>query len=60
MAHELYSEHLFALSKLSKYNEDDDFAIVVQPFLLQTKIPMLNGKADLTYLAPDCFHLSGK
>jgi len=55
-----YNSRLHDISLNPKYNTDD-FAVVYQPFLSQTVIPTKpDGKPDLTYLAPDCFHFSEK
>ncbi|XP_063227169.1 phospholipase B1, membrane-associated-like [Bacillus rossius redtenbacheri] len=42
--------------------EREDFAVVVQPFTLGVKMPLVNdtGATDLAYMSPDCFHLSQK
>jgi phospholipase B1 len=46
---------------LDKYKGREDFAVVLQPFLEDTKIPVRSdGKPDTSYLAPDCFHFSGE
>ncbi|EEB20299.1 phospholipase B, plb1, putative [Pediculus humanus corporis] len=49
--------------KSSKFKKKNDFAVVVQPFLVETKFPTVkttNGllQTDLRYLSHDCFHLS--
>jgi phospholipase B1, membrane-associated len=42
------------------YDHRDDFTIVIQPFMAQTKLPRtLDGQPDFSYFAPDCFHFSG-
>lgn len=39
----------------------DDFAVVVQPILLEAFIPLASdGYSDMTYLSSDCFHVSQK
>jgi len=39
----------------------DDFTVVAQPFMTTMKPPKnSNGKYDLSFFAPDCFHLSQK
>lgn len=44
-----------------RYEGKDDFTVVVQPFLKNFTAPRQpNGKIDLTFFAPDCFHLSTK
>jgi len=56
-----YNRKIVEISKMDKFNDDDDFAIVVQPFLQDTQVPRKpNGQPDTSYLAPDCFHFSGK
>ena len=48
------------------YSSRDDFTVVLQPVLIQTRLPMASprpgGKPqpDLSYLAPDCFHFAQK
>ncbi|KAJ9576076.1 hypothetical protein L9F63_007041, partial [Diploptera punctata] len=46
----------------SRYNKKDDFAVVVQPFLVNATIPtrINDNRTDYSYLAADCFHLSQK
>ncbi|KAJ8044682.1 Phospholipase B1, membrane-associated [Holothuria leucospilota] len=44
-----------------KFDDREDFAVVIQPFLEETQLPELEGgEADLSYFAPDCFHFSSK
>ncbi|CAJ0963176.1 unnamed protein product, partial [Mesorhabditis belari] len=39
--------------------EADDFTLVIQPFFNGVHTPpMADGKVDLTFFAPDCFHFS--
>ncbi|CAJ0586834.1 unnamed protein product, partial [Mesorhabditis spiculigera] len=39
--------------------EADDFTLVIQPFFRDIhKPPMKDGKVDITFFAPDCFHFS--
>jgi hypothetical protein len=39
----------------------DDFAVVAQPTLINTTIPLASdGFTDMTYLSSDCFHISQK
>jgi phospholipase B1 len=54
-----YVESLFAIQDLPKYKDQEDFFVVVQPFLIEIELPMKNGSPDTTYFAPDCFHFSG-
>lgn len=44
-----------------RYNKKEDFTVVYQPFFRDFLPPRLdNGKVDLSYFAPDCFHFSVK
>lgn len=44
-----------------RYDTREDFTVVCQPFFNQTYVPYSgNGEPDLSYFAPDCFHLSEK
>ncbi|KAI3389734.1 hypothetical protein SNEBB_008146 [Seison nebaliae] len=44
-----------------RYDTKDDFTVVVQPFMTYMEVPKKkNGKADMSYFAPDCFHFSAK
>ncbi|CAF1270675.1 unnamed protein product, partial [Didymodactylos carnosus] len=46
-----------------RYDTSDDFTVVIQPFLTETKIPRTDkpgNPIDFSYFAPDCFHFSGK
>ncbi|PIK37687.1 putative phospholipase B1, membrane-associated [Apostichopus japonicus] len=46
---------------MRKFEGREDFAVVVQPFLEETVLPVLpNGDPDYSYFAPDCFHFSSK
>ena len=39
----------------------EDFTVVIQPFFKNFRPPRLDtGEIDLSYFAPDCFHLSTK
>merc|ERR1711916_46863 len=40
-----------------KYEDRDDFTVVVQPFFEYTDIPEVDGRS---WLAPDCFHFAEK
>jgi hypothetical protein len=45
---------------LPKYKTRGDFALVLQPFLRNARVPKLpNGQPDISYFAPDCIHFSG-
>ncbi|CAF0801092.1 unnamed protein product [Didymodactylos carnosus] len=57
-----YHDVLTALVNSGRY-ERDDFTVVIQPFLSDTKLPRLDKPGhpiDFSYFAPDCFHFSGK
>ncbi|KAM9297857.1 phospholipase B1, membrane-associated [Morus bassanus] len=42
-----------------RYEEREDFAVVMQPFFRNTLLPPdSNGKPDLSFFAADCFHFS--
>ncbi|KAK7504178.1 hypothetical protein BaRGS_00004482 [Batillaria attramentaria] len=44
-----------------RYDTRDDFTVVCQPFFNQTYVPYDDdGQPDLSFFAPDCFHLSEK
>jgi len=45
-----------------KWNGRQDFAVVIQPFFMNTTLPMLPDGVtpDRSYFAPDCFHFALK
>ncbi|KAF6018534.1 PLB1 [Bugula neritina] len=56
-----YTRAVEDLISTGKYDSKDDFTVVIQPFLHNMTMPRLpSGKYDLSYFAPDCFHLSSK
>lgn len=55
-----YRELMNQLVLSGRYDTRDDFTVVVQPFFRETLPPDNNGEPDLSYFAPDCFHLSLK
>ena len=55
-----YQNEVSKLIQSGRYDQRDDFTVVVQPFLTRTELPRKdNGKVDFSYFAPDCFHFSG-
>jgi len=60
-SHNIYPDYiraLFDIEATAKYHTRN-FHVTVQPFLVETKLPQKNGKPDIDYFAPDCFHFSG-
>ena len=56
-----YHEVLYDLINQGRYEGRDDFTVVIQPFMIKTKIPFqYRHNIDFSYSAPDCFHFSGK
>nr|XP_022333388.1 uncharacterized protein LOC111130532 [Crassostrea virginica] len=57
-----YQQGIRDLVSSGRYDTRDDFTVVAQPFFEDTAIPRLpnTNEADLSYFAPDCFHLSEK
>jgi len=42
-----------------KYHQSSDFTVELQPFMIDAKVPRgPDGKPDLNFFAPDCFHFS--
>uniref|UniRef100_A0A3Q2YFL4 Uncharacterized protein n=1 Tax=Hippocampus comes TaxID=109280 RepID=A0A3Q2YFL4_HIPCM len=41
-----------------RYDDREDFAVVVQPFLRNSIMPLNDGRPDVTYFSEDCFHFS--
>eukprot|EP00040_Diaphanoeca_grandis_P003182 m.24073 g.24073 ORF g.24073 m.24073 type:complete len:402 (-) comp14470_c0_seq1:294-1499(-) len=47
------------LAAKSKYHSSNDFTVELQPFFTESKVPRgPDGKPDLEFFAPDCFHFS--
>ncbi len=56
-----YSNYTNNVVMQDNWNGRDDFTVVVQPMFQELKLfHTPDGEIDLTYFAPDCFHLSAK
>ncbi|CAF1366227.1 unnamed protein product [Adineta steineri] len=56
-----YQQVLLDLINTGRYDQRDDFTVVIQPFMAETKLPENDdNETDFSYFAPDCFHFSGK
>ncbi|XP_076464552.1 phospholipase B1, membrane-associated-like [Babylonia areolata] len=56
-----YQSTVRELAASGRYDTRQDFTLVHQPFFNHTVLPMKDDKhPDLSYFAPDCFHLSAK
>lgn len=56
-----YQNYTDILVNSGRYEGREDFTVVVQPFFRNFRPPRLsNGEIDLSFFAPDCFHLSTK
>jgi phospholipase B1 len=56
-----YQNYTINLANSGKYDGRIDFTVVAQPFFTNFVTPKLpDGTPDISYLAPDCFHLSSK
>ncbi|XP_008494803.2 phospholipase B1, membrane-associated [Calypte anna] len=56
-----YQERTRQLVESGRYDTRDDFTVVIQPFLMNVKMPKTQeGLPDGSYFAPDCFHFSQK
>ena len=47
------------LSHKPKY-QSNHFAVVAQPALVNSNLPIVGSSGDVSYLSPDCFHWSAK
>ncbi|XP_038654995.1 phospholipase B1, membrane-associated [Scyliorhinus canicula] len=60
-ANTAYQRSTQKLIKSGKYDTQENFTVVLQPFFRRMEIPILeNGRPDISFFAPDCFHLSRK
>ncbi|XP_072407470.1 phospholipase B1, membrane-associated [Chiloscyllium punctatum] len=60
-ANKAYQQSIQKLVESGKYDSGENFTVVLQPFLRHMEVPILdNGHPDVSYFAPDCFHLSRK
>ncbi|XP_030070536.1 phospholipase B1, membrane-associated isoform X2 [Microcaecilia unicolor] len=56
-----FQKKLEALIDSGRYDDKEDFAVVLQPFLKKAQAPKLsNGSIDYSYFALDCFHFTIK
>nr|XP_014425321.2 phospholipase B1, membrane-associated [Pelodiscus sinensis] len=56
-----YQNSTRKLIESGRYDTHENFTVVLQPFFQNIKIPLLqDGRADISFFAPDCFHLSQK
>lgn len=56
-----YQRLVSELVNTGRYDTRDDFTVVIQPFFEQTALPKNpDGSADMSFIAPDCFHFSEK
>ncbi|XP_076798379.1 phospholipase B1, membrane-associated isoform X3 [Arvicanthis niloticus] len=56
-----YQSIMLQLVESGRYDTREDFSVVLQPFLLNTKLPVLeNGNPDTSFFAPDCILLNQK
>ncbi|KAM6432625.1 phospholipase B1, membrane-associated [Rhynochetos jubatus] len=54
-----FQAEVLQLINSGRYEEREDFAVVMQPFFRNTFLPVdSNGKPDLSFFAADCFHFS--
>nr|XP_060610103.1 phospholipase B1, membrane-associated [Anolis sagrei ordinatus] len=56
-----YQHSLQKLVASNMYDSREDFTVVLQPSIQLTELPRLpDGQLDISFFAPDCFHLSQK
>ncbi|XP_026857456.2 phospholipase B1, membrane-associated [Electrophorus electricus] len=55
-----YQRGLVDLVESGRYDSHSNFTVVLQPFLRDITLPLMNGHPDRSFFSPDCFHLSQK
>ncbi|XP_026537464.1 phospholipase B1, membrane-associated [Notechis scutatus] len=56
-----YQSKIQKLIESHKYDTEEDFTVVLQPFLRNISLSVLqDGRLDTSFFAPDCFHFSQK
>ncbi|XP_069008959.1 phospholipase B1, membrane-associated-like [Embiotoca jacksoni] len=56
-----YQHAMRELIDSGRYDTQDNFTVVLQPFFREVVLPRLeDGRPDRSYFTPDCFHLSQK
>ncbi|XP_043206266.1 phospholipase B1, membrane-associated-like, partial [Amphibalanus amphitrite] len=57
-----YQNAVIQLVESGRYDTREDFTVVIQPFNVESKLPMVGSqfgmRADPTFMSADCFHLS--
>ncbi|XP_069092316.1 phospholipase B1, membrane-associated [Pleurodeles waltl] len=60
-ANRAYQAGTRELIDTGRFDTREDFTVVLQPFFRHADIPYLqDGRPDVSFLAPDCFHMSQK
>ncbi|XP_056623968.1 phospholipase B1, membrane-associated isoform X1 [Triplophysa dalaica] len=56
-----YQRSMNQLVESGRYDTHENFTVVLQPFLRNVFLPLLeDGRPDRSYFSPDCFHLGQK
>ncbi|XP_013378101.1 PREDICTED: phospholipase B1, membrane-associated isoform X3 [Chinchilla lanigera] len=56
-----YQSSMRELVESGRYDTREDFSVVLQPFFLNIRLPVLeDGRPDTSFFAPDCIHPSQK
>ncbi|XP_053162282.1 phospholipase B1, membrane-associated isoform X2 [Hemicordylus capensis] len=56
-----YQSNVRKIVETGRYDTREDFTVVLQPFLRTITLPLLqDGHPDISFFAPDCFHLNQK